>query len=424
MTWVLSAKMGDSQTVFISYATENAGVAESLCKGLEQSGVSCWIAPRNIEPGISYPSAIVAGIQSSRSVVFILSENSNASPHIRSELELAFSNKIPILPCRIDSVEPSADLKYLLSTAQWLDAREGTIEQHLDQLNQALKDADKFYLGNTAKKRSHRWMVATGLALTLGIGTYEYFQLTSHPGGSSPPPIAAGPPGPTPTQPLQPKIKVNPADGRNYAWVPAGRFMMGCSEQDSECDDDEKPVHAVSVKGFWMGETEVTEEVYAIHTGGKAPPAGRAKLPVTDVTWAEARKYCEAIGGRLPTEAEWEYAARGGVPEPYYDDLPKIAWYGANSDDHVHEVAQKPPNAYGLYDMLGNVWELVLDRYFNQYDPDSTEIILPLAGNASATMRGGSWPLDRKAARVSNRAETLPDEPSEIVGFRCASDKL
>ena len=132
------------------------------------------------------------------------------------------------------------------------------------------------------------------------------------------------------------------------------------------------------------------------------------------------------MGGRLPTEAEWEYAARGGNSQPYYGPISQIAWYAGNSGDAPHAVGEKQPNAYGLYDMLGNVSEWVLDRYFDKYSFDSAAtgpgVEQPLASNASAVARGGFWESDAAALRVSHRLAQEPDGGEIPVGFRCASD--
>jgi sulfatase modifying factor 1 len=133
-----------------------------------------------------------------------------------------------------------------------------------------------------------------------------------------------------------------------------------------------------------------------------------------------------AGGGRLPAEAEWEYAARAGTSTRYYDSLPAIAWFSGNTEEAPRPVAGRKPNAFGLYDMLGNVSEWVLDRYYNAYDdtgdPDTVE--QPLAGNAFGVARGGSWVSDPSGVRVSRRLEMVPDAEEPHIGFRCAADRL
>jgi len=204
---------------------------------------------------------------------------------------------------------------------------------------------------------------------------------------------------------------------------------MGCSEQDSECKDDEKPTHQVVIeKGFWMGQTEVTIAAYKKFNPKFVPrdPSSEGNLPVCGVSWADAKNYCAATGGRLPAEAEWEYAARAGSPQAYYGVLSEIAWYAKNSEDAPHAVGKKRPNAFGLYDMLGNVSEWVLDRYYDKYYDDSIatgpDVEQPLAPNASAVARGGFWESDAAGLRVSHRLAQEKEGNDIPIGFRCARD--
>lgn len=151
-------------------------------------------------------------------------------------------------------------------------------------------------------------------------------------------------------------------DDQKYVWIRSGTFRMGCSENDNECNADEKPAHNVTItKGFWLEQTPVTQAAYQRVTGTNPSHSRGEQLPVVSVTWDQANAYCRAVGGRLPTEAEWEYAARAGTTTALYGTLEYIAWYTANNDDRIHEVGRKQPNPWQLYDMLGNAWQWTAD---------------------------------------------------------------
>lgn len=263
-------------------------------------------------------------------------------------------------------------------------------------------------------------------------------------------------------------IKTNPKDGLVYVYVPPGAFRMGCaSEADFPCGPDEGPAHDVRIlRSFWMGKTEVTTKAFRAFTEATSrtmpPPAvfferslnldwQQNDLPVSMVTWGEAVAYCAWAGGmRLPTEAEWEYAARAGSNTARPRPLDSIAWYADNSGDNrldaeqimstdsasyrrqlaengdrPHAVALKSPNAFGLYDMLGNVWEWTADWYFEQYKSDQLE--LDPKGPSSGTLRvlrGASWFNRPTALRPSLRRKAQPGIRDFGVGFRCVSDRI
>jgi formylglycine-generating enzyme required for sulfatase activity len=214
---------------------------------------------------------------------------------------------------------------------------------------------------------------------------------------------------------------INPKDKLIYVWVPPGTFQMGCSTGDNECEGNERPAHQVTIsKGFWMGQTEVTEDAYQKLTGKDPSTIKGAKLPVDGVTWEDARNYCQAAGMRLPTEAEWELAARAGGGAGRYGDLDRIAWYRGNSGGQKREVGLKQANAWGLYDTLGNLWEWVADWYTDRYSPvNATDPQGPASGKAH-TVRGGSCNVIPLYARVSYRDRSEPTLNS--IGFRCVGN--
>ncbi len=197
--------------------------------------------------------------------------------------------------------------------------------------------------------------------------------------------------------------------GRDGAiWIKPGSFFMGCSSEDSACESDEvKPARSVAItKGFWMKTTEVSQTEFEGVVGSNPSQFRGPNRPVDSVDWNQARAYCEREGGRLPTAAEWEYAARAGTTGPRYGDTIRIAWGNHNSNRQTHEVRRLAPNAWGLFDMIGNVWEWTADNY------DST----------SKETRGGSWLNDAANLRASDRNWWVPSVRYDNVGFRCVWD--
>ena len=214
--------------------------------------------------------------------------------------------------------------------------------------------------------------------------------------------------------------KVNAKDGLTYVWIPPGKFRMGCSPGDDGCGDDEKPVHDVTIsKGFWLGQTSVTQQAYRRVTGQDPSNHKGADFPVETVDWDEAKTYCAAIGGRLPTEAEWEYAARAGSTGARYGNLDEIAWHTGNSGGHVSRSGAEAANAFGLYDMLGNTWQWVADWY-GTYPAGAVSDPSGAAPSPYRSLRGGSWGSVSRLVRVSYRGWVEPGHRGGKLGIRCA----
>jgi hypothetical protein len=226
-------------------------------------------------------------------------------------------------------------------------------------------------------------------------------------GGKVTPPLPA--PAPVMAELTPGMVRANGKDGLPYAWIPPGRFMMGCSPSDNQCENDEKPAREETIaKGFWIGRTEVTQEAYQRVMGTNPSKFREGRRPVESVPWDKAASYCSQVGMRLPTEVEWEYAARAGDPGSQLSILDRVAWYKQNAGAGTHEVGTQQANNWGLFDMLGNVWE-----WTTTVDPVRRAYIF----------RGGSWNNAAKFARVSERVRLLPGyNGADGIGFRCVGD--
>ena len=258
--------------------------------------------------------------------------------------------------------------------------------------------------------------LVTGVVIVIALIWVYWPRLTNPSGGQLLP------------APASARVRQNPKDRLWYVRIPPGTFAMGCSVGDTECGDDEKPAHRVTIsKGFWIGQTDVTVAVfqeYSRLTGAQMQGGQKVgDFPVVNVTWQDASGYCTWAGGRLPTEAEWEYAARGGSTEARYGSLDEVAWYNGNSGNTWHEVGKKHANGFGLYDMLGNVWQWVNDWYDQNYYQSSPSRDPQGPGSGQTrVLRGGSWFNFPRYVRVSNRLSYVPNNRVLNFGFRCGGE--
>jgi len=193
----------------------------------------------------------------------------------------------------------------------------------------------------------------------------------------------------------------------------------------SKAAEDESP-HTVHLSAYSIDPYEVTQEQFEKIMGNNPSDFQGKKLPVEQVTWYEARDYCKQVGKRLPTEAEWEKAARAGTSTRYFwgDAIDGgYAWYWDNSQRTPHPAGTKKPNAFGLHDMLGNVWEWVADYYDDNYYPSSPKAN-PKGPFTSKyrTIRGGSWRDLPDVLRTTRRNYDLPVGRFNHIGFRCAKN--
>ena len=280
--------------------------------------------------------------------------------------------------------------------------------------------------GNTESKSKRRlWlrrtMVLVGIAgVVLGIVAYLNYRQNS--------PIVYK--GEIPQSTIE-TIVVNGVEF-NMVKIEGGTFRMGAtSEQGSDAYDDEYPIHSVTLSDYYIGETEVTQELWeAVMGSNPSEFIGDNQRPVERVSWDDCQEFIKKLNQltgkkfRLPTEAEWEYAARGGKYSRGYkysgsNNADEVAWYDSNSGSKTHSVKTKKANELGLYDMSGNVKEWCKDWYGDYQSNSQTNPTGPSEGE-SRVLRGGGWCYFDMGVRVSRRDYLTPGYRHIIIGLRLA----
>ncbi|MGA8141155.1 MAG: formylglycine-generating enzyme family protein [Desulfobaccales bacterium] len=225
--------------------------------------------------------------------------------------------------------------------------------------------------------------------------------------------------------------------GMSFRYLPAGTFLMGSPEHEPGRNDDEVPHEVTLTPDFYLQTTPVTQGQWQVLMGRN--PAFFISCgddcPVEQISWHECREFIKRLNAlgegtyRLPTEAEWEYACRAGSPEAFANgeiatlfcdfdpSLDLMGWYCGNSDRHIHPVAQKHPNAWGIYDMHGNVLEWCQDWYGDYPLSTGPDPLGPKSGSGRV-IRGGSWFSSAKTCRSASRFSWSPQSGSHFLGFR------
>ena len=214
-------------------------------------------------------------------------------------------------------------------------------------------------------------------------------------------------------------------------FVQGGGFTMGCtSEQGNDCYDDEKPSHRVNLSDFYIGKHEVTQQLWRAVMGENPSSFKGDNLPVENVSWNDCQTFISRLNSltgmqfRLPTEAQWEYAARGGNQSKGFKysgshDPFDVAWYADNSGSRTHPVGTKAPNELGIHDMSGNVWEWCRDWYgANYYGSSPVESPTGPSSGSNRVFRGGGWYNAARSCRVSCRGNYAPEHRDNGIGLR------
>lgn len=426
-----------SHDVFISHSARDKPHADAVCAKLESQGIRCWIAPRDIEPGMDWGAAILEAIDGAHVMLLVFSSHANGSPQIKREIERAVNKEIIVIPVRVEDVKPTGNLEYFLGTPHWLDAITPPFERHLERIADSAKfwlkriDSDAATSENPrptqlaceepslAKRSSPNWIVLSILIALLGTAAFfgaRYF----------------------------------PTAGRTFrdcsycpemVVVPAGRFTMGSPLSEPGRDKDESPQHRVTIGyAFAVSKYPVTRDEYArfasetsSNSEWQNPGFGQTGSdPVTMVNWDDAKAYVAWLTQktgktyRLLSESEYEFAERAGTSTAYWwgDDTDHLCSYadGPSCGRQTAPVGSYPANAFGLQDMTGNVWEWTEDCFNADYVDAPDDGRAQTAGTCGLhVLRGGSWQAsDAKDLRSAYRGGYFTINRANDFGFRVA----
>ncbi len=400
--------------VFISYSSDDKKVVEGLCAYLEQHKIRCFVAYRDIPIGKPWANAVVEALDQSRMMLVVFSESFNRSTQVDREIEIASEDQKPILTFRITNTNFEGSKKYYLKNINWIDAFPNPDQTFGSALNavevllsiphstnkdSATPSLQPINSENRHPRRRIYWM-AIAVALAICIGIAVWFIL--------------------PNNTIQPDM----------VFVAGGEFVMGDRVGDGH--PDEHPAHKVTISDFYIGRYEVTQAEWVAVMGNNPSRYKDDNNPVDNVSWCDIQEFIRRLNKlsgkkyRLPTETEWEYAARGGAQSRNYlysgsDDISVVAWYCENSDGQPHPVGLKRNNELGLYDMCGNVWEWCQDWYGYYNDADQTNTAKQ-SDSAKRILRGGGWSQNAWQSRISIRDGWTPTETGNSYGFRLAME--
>jgi formylglycine-generating enzyme required for sulfatase activity len=409
-------RMYGMSDIFLSYKSEDKIKAQIIAEALESEGYSVWW-DRVIPPGRTYDEVIEEELDAAKCVVVLWSKESVKSDWVRTEASEGKIRRI-LVPVLIEDVLPPLAFR-LIEAAKLIDW-DGTKPNH--EFDLLSKSVSRILGRTTAQKKK----IQKPGEQEKGVKREKEKE----------------------------KIISN-SIGMKFVLIPAGEFEMGSPPDEEGRYDDEGPVHHVKIsKPFYLGIYPVTQMEWKAVMGNNPSYFKGDNLPVGNVSWDDVQKFIKKLNEkdntnkyRLPSEAEWEYAARAGTKTRYSfgDDESKLgeyAWYAENSGSRppkkgdfygydqkdwsenkwsgkTHPVGQKEPNKWGLYDMHGNVWEWVQDTYHDSYKGAPIDGSAWEAGVGSARVfRGGGWLNYARGCRSASRFYYDPDRRGGDLGFR------
>lgn len=415
--------------VFISYSNKDQKVVEALSHYLEERGIRCFVAYRDIPKGKVWASVITEAIENCQMMVVVFSKDFNISEQVDREIELCAEEKKPILTFRIQDEAFKGAKKYYLKNLNWIDAFPNPNEcfQSLYEsigklLNIEIRQTNDIVTLDASKSHKKAELI-TQIEQPKNIIRVDNKNISTDNHGFA-----------------NFSETVNRV-GFDMVAVEGGTFKMGSNEFDNE-----QPIHQVTVSDFFISKFPVTQKQWQAVIGNNPSHFKGGFKPVESVSWFDAIAFCNKLnemvglnhmyhvnentvtlktsttGYRLPTEAEWEYAARGGTQGKGYvysgsNKISEVAEYEGNNNKTTKPVGCKLGNELGLCDMSGNVLEWCHDWYGAYPNKHQTDPLGPSSGTGRV-LRGGCWYFISQSCRVFNRINHSPEGRYNYLGFR------
>jgi formylglycine-generating enzyme required for sulfatase activity len=437
----------DKGRIFLCYAREDIKAVKAVYRKLSDAGFNPWMDKKDLLPGQLWQIETPKALKAARFVIIFFSEHSvSKRGYVQREFKLALDTlqempeeQLYIIPVRLDDCRVPESFVHIhycdLFEEDGFELVLKTIQSQLDETEQPeevgipLEEHQRVLKELEGQKRQLELERKKLQEAEKEKRRKEQEALKRQTAGIK--------------RPREKEDKATETPGEEpglfspdkFAKIPAGSFQMGSENGD----EDEKPLHTVRItQSFYLGKYEVTQEQWEAVMGATVrdqrdkankewPLRGEGKnYPIYYVSWEDVQDFIgrlnQQIGRaifRLPTEAEWEYACRAGTTADYAGNLDDMAWYGSNSGDKTHPVGTKQPNAWGLYDMHGNVWEWCSDWFKEDYYQNSPEVDPPGPPTGSRrVIRGGGWGNYARNCRSALRFNNSPGGRCRLLGFR------
>lgn len=387
--------------IFISYSSVDKRTAIHICQILEDNGLKCWIAPRDIIAGSDYAKLLESAILHAKAFVVICSKDSMKSRWVIGELNIAFNEGKKIIPIRIDDSELEGSFRLMINQLHIIPHEDSLIKDTVA----ALKSAG---FGDTEHKHhsiTWRFLLASILFISISAFILCLFIFPVKEGKISHEDISVTETDTTITLSIK-------DHSLKLILIEPGSFMMGT---DDSFEQDPKPMHAVTIsQKYYLSETEVTQGLWKTVMGHLPCRYSGTERPVEGVSWNDCMDFIATLSElsgrafRFPTEAEWEYAAKGGSRQDGFrfsgsDDADEVAWHKRNSGGKSADVKGKTPNRLGLYDMTGNVSEWCQDWYGTYGHESQTDPLRDI-------IQKEEWPF-----RIIRGGNYMTENPSRML---------